>query len=165
MDGDSWIRIILLALLIVGAAYCAASEIAYASINKIRIKNYADNGDKKARRALYISDNFDRALIIILISNNITHIGFASLATLITTQLWGVGSVKYTTIVSTIIVFLISEMIPKCYAKANSEKYALAVSGSLCFLMKKVTAIPANGSSIKNPNLAPTIPISDASDE
>jgi CBS domain containing-hemolysin-like protein len=119
-----------------GAAYCAASEISYASINKIRIKNYADNGDKRAKTAMYISNNFDQALTTILIGNNLTHIGFASLATLISTQLWGVESVKYTTIVVTVIVFLISEMIPKSYAKANNVKLSLAVSGSLFTLMK-----------------------------
>lgn len=131
MDGDSWIQIILLVSLIIGAAYCAASEIAYASMNKIRVKNYADNGDERAKKALYISNNFDQALSTILIGNNITHIGFASLSTLISTRLWGVESVKYTTIVSTIVVFLISEMIPKSYAKANSVKFALATSGLL----------------------------------
>jgi len=136
MDGDSWIQIILLVLLILGAAYCAASEIAYASINKIRVKNYADNGDKRAKTAMYISNNFDQALTTILIGNNLTHIGFASLATLISTQLWGIESVKYTTIVSTVVVFLISEMIPKSYAKTNSVKFALVVSGSLLALMK-----------------------------
>ena len=117
MDSDSWIQMILLVLLIIGAAYCAASEISYASINKIRVKNYADNGDIRAKKAMYISNKFDQALTTILIGNNLTHIGFASLATLISTQLWGVESVKYTTIVSTVVVFLISEMIPKSYAK------------------------------------------------
>jgi len=58
------------------------------------------------------------------------------LATLISTQLWGMESVKYTTIASTVIVFLVSEMIPKSYAKANSEKFALTVSGTLLILMK-----------------------------
>ncbi|MEA4847945.1 MAG: hemolysin family protein [Clostridiaceae bacterium] len=136
MDSDSWIRIILLILLILGAAYCAASEISYASVNKIRMKNYADNGDDRAKKAMYISNNFDQALTTILIGNNLTHIGFASLATLISTQLWGIESVKYTTIVATVIVFLVSEMIPKSYAKANNVKIALAVSGSLSALMK-----------------------------
>ncbi len=136
MDSDSWIQMILLVLLIIGAAYCAASEISYASINKIRVKNYADNGDIRAKKAMYISNKFDQALTTILIGNNLTHIGFASLATLISTQLWGVESVKYTTIVSTVVVFLISEMIPKSYAKTNSVKFALAVSSSLLVLMK-----------------------------
>jgi len=136
MDSDSWIQIILLVLLIMGAAYCAASEISYASVNKIRMKNYAENGDNRAKKAMYISNNFDQALTTLHIGNNLTHIGFASLATLISTQLWGVESVKYTTIAAAVIVFLFSEMIPKSYAKVNNLKIALAVSGSLSALMK-----------------------------
>ncbi len=141
MDGDSWIRIILLAILTIGAAYCAASEISYASMNKIRIKNYADNGDRRAIKAMTISDDFDKALTTLLISNNIMHIGFGSLSALIATQLWGPQSVKYTTIITAIFVFLVSEMIPKSYAKANSENFALAVSGSLSTLMKILSPV------------------------
>lgn len=141
MDGDSWIQIILLVLLIMGAAYCAASEISYASINKIRVKNYADAGDKRAKTAMYISNNFDQALTAILVGNNLMHIGFASFATLISTQIWGVESVKYTTIAATVVIFLFSEMIPKSYAKANNVKFALAVSGSLFTLMKILSPV------------------------
>lgn len=141
MDGGSWTQFILLMLLLMGASYCASSEISFASINKIRLKNYADNGDKRAINALYITDNFNKALTTLLIGNNITHIGFASLATLISTEIWGVESVKYTTIVSTIVVFLFSEMIPKSYGKVNSMKLALAVSGSLRGLMKLLSPI------------------------
>ena len=94
MDGDSWILIILLALLIIGAAYCAASEIAFASMNIIRIKSYADNGDKRAVNALYVSDNFERALAIILIGNNITYYDLHR-CNIDVLQLWGLASVVY----------------------------------------------------------------------
>ena len=143
MDSDSWIRVILLAFLTIGAAYCAASEIAYAAMNKIRIKSFAENGDKRAIKAMHISDNFDRALTTLLIGNNITHIAFGSLATLLAAQLWGFKSVKYTTVVSAIFVFLVSEMIPKSFAKANSEKFALAVSHSLSFMMRALAPVSA----------------------
>lgn len=136
MDGGSSILFILLLVFLLGAAYCASSEISFASVNKIRLKSYADNGDKRAINAMYINDNFNKALTTLLIGNNITHIAFASVATLVSTRLWGVESVKYTTIVSTFVVFLFSEMIPKSYGKANSTKIALAVSGSLRALMK-----------------------------
>jgi len=141
MDSDSWIQGILLVLFLMGAAYCAASEISYASINKIRMKNYADKGDIRAKKAIYISDHFDKALSTILIGNNVMHIAFASLATLLSTRFWGVESVKYTTIISTAIVFLISEMIPKSYAKANSERVALGVAFSLSRLMKILSPV------------------------
>jgi putative hemolysin len=135
MDGDGWLQLILLILFLLGASYCASSEIAFSSLNTIRVKNLADKGDKRAGKALYIIENFDKALTTLLIGNNITHIAFASLVTLIVTQKWGTQYVKYGSLVSTGIVFLFSEMLPKSYAKSNLN-YALGVSGSLKALIK-----------------------------
>lgn len=160
MDSDSWIQLILLILLLIGAAYCAASEIAFASVNRIRLRNLADGDDKRAEKALYITDNFDKAISTILIGNNITHIGFASIATLISTRLWGVESVKYSTIVSTIIVFLFSEMIPKNYGKAKSTKFTIRVSNSLYWFMKVFTPLTIIFTSLSS-TIAKLFPIAD----
>ena len=62
-----------------GAAYCASAEIAFASLNTIRVKNLASKGDKRAIKALDVNENFDKAITTLLIGSNITHIGFASL--------------------------------------------------------------------------------------
>jgi len=136
MDDDVFLQIIMLVLLVTGACYCAASEIAFASMNRVRMQSESKKGNFKAKNALFIVENFDKALITLLIGNNLSHIGFASLSTLMATKLWGIGSVKYTTLVATIILFFMSELLPKSYAKANSEKFALNVSGSLLKLMK-----------------------------
>ena len=141
MDSDGWLRILLLILLTLGAAYFASSETSFAAMNKLRAQNLADNGDKRAKLALKISNNFDKAITTLLIGNNVTHITFASVATLMSTQLWGVQSVKYMTIVSTVYVFLFSEMIPKSFAKANSDKSVLAVSKSLNVLMRLLSPV------------------------
>lgn len=143
MDDGSWRYLIAYFLLVLGGAYFASSESAFASINKIRMKNYADDGDKRAKRAMYITNNFDKAITTILIGNNIMHISCATLATYITTQIWKLdeSTVVYSTIITTVIVFLISEMIPKSYAKANNEKLALAYSASLRFLMKILSPV------------------------
>lgn len=134
MDSDIWRRCLSLLLLLLGAMYCASAEIAYASLNRIRAKNAADHGNRRAKRALDILEDFDQALTTLLIGNNITHIGFATLSTVIATKLWGVGSVKYVTMASTLIIFFFSELIPKSYAKSNYS-YALLISGSLRVLM------------------------------
>lgn len=141
MDSDGWLRILLLILLTLGAAYCASSETSFAAMNRIRIQNLADNGDKRAKLALRISDNFEKAITTLLIGNNITHIAFASLVTLISTELWGVKSVKYMTIISTVYVFLFSEMIPKSFAKANNDKFVLVVSKSLNAVMRLLSPV------------------------
>ncbi|MGI5838937.1 MAG: hemolysin family protein [bacterium] len=136
MDDGSWMPIIFLCILAICATYCAAAEISYASMNKIRVKNYAANGDKRAEKAMIIADNFDEALTTLLIGNNIMHIGFGTVAAYISIQLWGIQSLKYTTIIAAVFVFFFTELMPKSYARTNSEKFALAISGSLLALIR-----------------------------
>ncbi|MBQ2255329.1 MAG: DUF21 domain-containing protein, partial [Clostridia bacterium] len=84
MDGDS-IRLFLLVIVFVALVSCSgyfsASESAFTTLNKIRIKSQADDGDRKAKRALYITNHFERALTTILVGNNIVNIAAASVAT------------------------------------------------------------------------------------
>lgn len=141
MESDSWMRVILLVFLTMGAAYCAGSEIAFAALNKIRIRKRADDGNKRAISAMYIVNNFDQALTTLLISNNLMNISYGAVATLIAMSIWGVSSVKYVTIFTAVFVFFFNEMIPKSYARANSESFALAVSGSLRTLMRVLSPV------------------------
>ncbi len=130
--------VLLFVLFVVGGGYFGGSESAFSAMNKIRIKAKADNGDKKAKNAIYIANNFEKALTTLLIGNNITHIAAASVATLICTRIWGTSDTVtwICTVVTTFIVFLFSEMIPKSFANDRSETTALMFSGSLRFLMK-----------------------------
>lgn len=127
--------------LLIGASLCAASETAYTSANRIRLMSLADDGDPKAKRALRVIHNFDKALTTLLILNNITHIATASIATIMVTKLWGAGAVAYSTIVTTVVVFLFAEMIPKYFAKTFSDQYAMAAAGPMLFLMKVLTPV------------------------
>ncbi len=130
--------VLLFVIFVVGGGYFGGSESAFSAMNKIRIKSKADNGDKKAKNAMYIANNFEKALTTLLIGNNITHIAAASVSTLIASRLFDMTeTVTWTcTIVTTLIVFLFSEMIPKSFANDRSETTALMFSGSLRFLMK-----------------------------
>ncbi len=142
MDDGSPIRLLVyILLLLLGSAYFASAEMALTSVNKIRMMNYADNGNKRAAKVLMILSDFDRALTTILIGNNIMHIGSATLATLFVTRLWGASAVTASTIVMTIVVFLFAEMLPKSFAKACNEQWAQAVSGSLLFVMRILNPI------------------------
>jgi Mg2+/Co2+ transporter CorB len=109
---------------------------AFASANKMRLKSYADNGDSRAKMALHITNNFDRALSTLLVGTNVMHIGCASLSTLIATKLWGIGAVPYSTIAIVVVIFFFSEMFPKNIAKTHSDAFALATAGSLRFFMR-----------------------------
>lgn len=133
-------------LLIVCGGYFGAAETAFTAMNEIKIKALAEEGDKRAKSALYIADNFDRALATILIGNNITHIGAGAVATTFVLNLWREGvfgtisedtaSFLWGTVVSTFAVFLFAEMIPKAHANDRSETLALRYAGSLRVLMK-----------------------------
>ena len=123
-------------VLLLCSAFFAGSETALSTVNRIRMMSYADDGDRRARRVLYILDHFEEALSAILIGNNIMHIGSAALATLTATRLWGEGAVAITTVVTALLVFLAAEMIPKSFAKACSEKFALFCATPLLILMK-----------------------------
>ena len=135
-------RLAVLALLfvifVVGGGYFGGAESAFSAMNKIRIKSKAENGDKKAKNAMFVANNFEKALTTLLIGNNITHIAAASVATLIAAELFEMNdAVTWAcTIITTFIVFLFSEMIPKSYANDRSETTSLMFAGSLRFLMK-----------------------------
>ena len=133
------VLIVCYILMIFGGAYFAGAEMALASANRIRMMSLAEDSDKRAKRVLYILDNFDKALATLLVGNNLMHIGCATISTVIAVVTWGDGAVSIATMVTTVIVFLISEMLPKYYAKACNERFALAVAGSLIFLMKLLT--------------------------
>lgn len=154
MDDSPAVYLISVLVLLLLAAYFAGAEIALASVNRIRLENRAEDGDKSARRVIYILDHFEKALTTLLIGTNVTHAGIATLSTVFTYTLFdSVTSmpdyaVTISTIISTIVVFLIGEMIPKAFAKACNEKFALATSGSLIFLMKVMTPISFFFSSI-----------------
>ena len=129
--------IVFFFVLLLGGAYFAGAETSLASVNRIRIMSRADNGSKSAKRVLYILDHFDEALTTILIGNNIMHIGSASLTALVAVRLsWDSAGKTATSLLTTLLVFLFAEMIPKTIAKACNERFALFVAPSLRFLMR-----------------------------
>lgn len=81
--------IAIFVIFVVLGGYFACAESAFSAMNKIRIKNLADNGNRKAKNAMYVANNFDRALTTLLIGINITHIAAASVSTLYVTRIFG----------------------------------------------------------------------------
>ncbi len=127
--------VILIVVLIAMSSFFSASETAYSSLNRIRLKHEAENGDARAKRAIDISDNFDAALTTILIGNNIVNIASTAIATVLFTRWFPASGAAVSTVVMTITVLIFGEVMPKSFAKENSEKFALSVSGILCTLM------------------------------
>ena len=107
-----------------------------ASASRSRIKASAERGDFRAKKTLYVLDNFDLAISTLLICTNIVHIAAASIVTLAVTKKWGVSAVSISTIITTIVVFFAGEMLPKSVAKKYSDTLALSCAPVLCFFMK-----------------------------
>ena len=122
--------IIIIALLAMSAVFSGA-ETAFSSVNKIRLKNYAAQGNKRAEKALKIANSFDNALTTILIGNNIVNILSTSISTVLFTELIGPGGVGAATAVMTVLVLIFGEITPKSYAKSHAESVSLVMAEPL----------------------------------
>ena len=141
LDSTSGILYLVLVALLGFSAFFSASETAYSSLNKIRMKNYADGGNKKAKRALAIGDDFDRLLSTILVGNNVVNMASASIATVIATAVFGPSGAAIATTVMTILVLIFGEILPKTLAKENSESIAMGAGGLLKFFIRLLTPV------------------------
>ena len=142
--------ILLYVLFLLLSAYFAATETAYTAVSKVRMRTMADKGNKRAKRVLWITDRFDKTLTTILIGNNVFHASCASLSALLVLSKFGEGNVIYGTLLTTFVVYLFAEMIPKSLAKARAEAIALFFSGGMVLLIKMLTPISAIFSLISN---------------
>jgi len=140
-DGSLISAIIILGLLLFFAAYFALCETAFASASRVKLKTAQDRGDRRARKALMVLDDFDKAITTILIGTNITHLAAASYVTVLVTRRWGVDAVTLSTVITTIAVFMIGEMLPKSLGKKYAQRLSLATAGSLRLFMTVFTPI------------------------
>lgn len=120
------VSLIIIVICIMMSAYFSATETAFSSLNRIRIKNMAEKGDKRAALVQRLSENYDGLLSTILIGNNIVNIASASLATIIFVRFLGedVGA-SISTVVTTVVVLIFGEVSPKSIAKESPEKFAM----------------------------------------
>ena len=125
MDDNALILIVVIAILIIMSAYFSATETAFSSLNKIKLKNLAVNGSKRAESTLNLAKKFDSILSTILIGNNIVNIASASIATIVFTKYYGDAGVTISTIVMTIVVLIFGEISPKSLSKESPEKFAM----------------------------------------
>ena len=134
-----WVALVIL----VGfSAFFSASETAFSSLNQIRLKSRAKDGDSSAARVLAMAEQYDKLLSTILIGNNIVNIAAASIGTILFTQMLGAErGATMSTIVLTIIVLIFGEVTPKSLAKEMPEKVATAVSPFLVLLMALMTPL------------------------
>ena len=135
MDDGSRLPWIMVGALLACAMFFAVTETGFASASRTKIKLAAERGSTGAQTALWVLDNFDRAITTILIGTNIVHLAAASIVTVEVTKRWGVGAVSASTLITTIVVFFAGEMLPKSIGKKYSESIAVATAGVLKTLM------------------------------
>lgn len=161
MDGYQIGLLVVMIVLILFSGFFSGSEMAFASVNKVRLMNMHQNGNKRAGKVLKLSENFDKILSTILVGNNIVNIASTSLATLFFGSII-VGDVglatTVSTIVMTVVVLIFGEITPKMLAKEKPEAFAItfypllrlfmiilypinAVFGGLKWLLRKMFKI------------------------
>ena len=133
---------VALVVLVAFSAFFSASETAFSSLNQIRLKSRADDGDRTAARVLAMAEKYDKLLSTILVGNNIVNIAAASIGTIIFTQMLGAErGATVSTIVLTIVVLIFGEVSPKSLAKEMPETVATAVAPVLSLLMVVFTPL------------------------
>ena len=140
MPDGSTLTIILMLILVALSAFFSASETAFTSFSRTKLKNLASEGNKRAAAALKLSDNYDKLLSTILVGNNIVNIALSSIATLWFVELLTHPSVAgyaagIATAVITVVVLIFGEITPKSLAKEHAEGMAMAIAPALRFLI------------------------------
>ena len=141
MDNDSLFSIISIIILVSCSAFFSASETAFSSLNRIRIKNAAESGSKRAALVLKLYDDYDKLLSTILVGNNIVNIASASIATVLFVRYFGSAGTSLSTIVTTVIVLIFGEISPKSLAKESPEKFAMFSAPILRILVVLLTPV------------------------
>ena len=160
MDSSIIAKIFLVIVMMAFSALFSSTETAYSSVNKLRLKNYEAQGNKKAAKALKLANRFDDVLTAVLIGNNIVNIAISSVSTLIFVGFFGSSGAGISTAVVTILVLIFGEVLPKSYAKRNAEKLALLFASPLSVLvtvLKPFVWILNKMSSIFKGGEAPTV--------
>ena len=125
MDSASITMIAALVFLVVMSAYFSATETAFSSLNRVRMKSKADGGNQRAALALELEEDYDRLLSTILIGNNIVNITATTVSTVLFTKLLPVYGPTVSTVVLTVIILIFGEISPKSLAKENAEDFAM----------------------------------------
>lgn len=141
--------IVAIIFLLICSSFFSSSETAFSTVNALRIKNYADEKVRGARRAQYLMDHYDLALVSLLVGNNLVNIASTTFCASLFAKFIINPTVQnlLNTVVMTIVILIFGEILPKAYAKHNPEKLALKFSGILYAFMKVIyiIAIPFYG--------------------
>ncbi len=139
MDSDSIFMLLAMILLCAFSGFFSATETAYTSFNRIKMKSLATSGDKKAESVLKLDESYDKLITAILIGNNIVNITLTTVSTLFfmhtLTRLEEDVTATISTVVVTVVVLIFGEISPKTIAKDHADGYARATCGIVRFIV------------------------------
>ena len=125
MNPDYISSIVAMVICVILSGYFSATETAFSSVNRTRLKAMAEKGDHKAELALRLAEDYDKLISTILIGNNVVNIALASIGTLFFVSLLGDNGATVSTAVITVVVLIFGEITPKSIAKDYPEKFAM----------------------------------------
>ncbi len=134
MDALTIVSILSLIVLVAVSAFFSASETAFTSANRIKLKNLVNEGNRRAERCLALLDDYDRLLTTILIGNNLVNILSSAICTWLFTLLFGPVGVIVATVFMLVVLLILGEVTPKTLAKSNPEAIAMRFSKALSIL-------------------------------
>ena len=141
MTGDTITSILIMTALTLMSAYFSATETAFSSLNRTRLRALAEKGNRRAASTLALSEQYDRLLSTILIGNNIVNIATASMGTVLFVHHYGDAGATISTVVVTIVVLIFGEISPKSLAKENPERFAMFSSPILKVFLWLLTPV------------------------
>ncbi len=140
MDTSAAIQIIVLIILLLLSAFFSSAETSLTTVNKIKMRTLAEEGNKRAQMVLDITDDSSKMLSAILIGNNIVNLSASSITTSIAYNLGG-SAVAIATGILTVLILLFGEITPKTVATINAEKMALSYAYPIHVIMMIITPI------------------------
>ncbi len=141
MDSGDIFQLVFLVILLLLSAFFSSAETALTTVNRIRMRTLAEDGDKRAERVLRITDDSGKMLSAILIGNNIVNLSASSIATSLAIELWGSVGAGIATGILTLLILIFGEISPKTLATIYSERIALTYSAAIELLIKILTPV------------------------
>ena len=141
METSDIIQLVIVIILLSASAFFSSAETALMTSNKLRMRNLAENGDKRAAKVLKVTENTDKMLSAILIGNNIVNLTASSISTALTLKIFGSKLVGIATGILTFLILVFGEITPKNVASKNAENMALSYIGVISFLVTLLTPV------------------------
>lgn len=141
MGSDDIGQLFVLLFLLLLSAFFSSAETAFTTVNRIRMRTLMEEGNKKAKKVLKITDNSGKMLGAILIGNNIVNLSASSIATALALRLFGSMGAGIATGVLTLLILIFGEISPKTLATIHADSIALFYADLIYLLMKVLTPL------------------------